>query len=764
MGRLAKRVALLTTLICAAAGVWGQARIAIDYPESGSIFPPDMAAPAFVWRDLAAGATEWRVEVRFAGGGPPVRVVVPGERMRPGEIDSRCVGPTNALPTLTAEQAAARTWRPDAPTWEEIKRRSQERPATVSIAGYRAGGEVSRAGVEITTSKDPVGAPIFYRDVPLMPSELQKGVIKPLAPRLLPYIAWRLKYVGENRSRVVMEQLHTCANCHSFSADGRTLGLDLDGPHNDKGLYAIVPVGRRMSIRNDHVISWKAFRGQKEMDKRIGFMSQVSPDGRYVMTTTQVQYYVANFKDYRFLQVFYPTRGILAYYDRADGQVRPLPGADDSRSVQANATWSPDGKYLLFVRAAAREAYPRGRQLAESANDSNELQIQYDIFRIPFNEGRGGRAEPVAGASANGMSNSFPKVSPDGRWMVFVKSRNGQLMRPDGQLYIVPAEGGAARRMRCNTPLMNSWHSFSPNGRWMVFASKSRSPYTQLFLTHLDEQGNDSPAILVEGTTAANRAANIPEFVNIGIDEMQTIDAPAAEFYALYDRAFDLTEKGRVEEAVAEWTRALALNPDDARANTNLGALLLRQGKLDEAGARFRTAIAADPKLTDARDNLGAVLLHQGKVEEAIEHLQRSLEIDPDSTEARVNLGGALLMQGRYGDAVAQLREALRRDPERAAVLGNLAWILATCPDARVRNGKEAVTLAERAASLTSRADAVILDALGAAYAETGRFADAAEAARGALRIVERGDRVMAEAINARLALYARQKPFREAR
>jgi Flp pilus assembly protein TadD len=195
-----------------------------------------------------------------------------------------------------------------------------------------------------------------------------------------------------------------------------------------------------------------------------------------------------------------------------------------------------------------------------------------------------------------------------------------------------------------------------------------------------------------------------------------------------------------------------------------MGALLLRQGKLDEAAARFRTAIAADPKLADARDNLGVVLLHQGKTEEAIAQLQRSIEIDPDATEARVNLGGAFLMQGRYGDAVAQLREALSRDPERPAILGNLAWILATCPDARVRNGKEAVMLAERAASLTSRADAVILDALGAAYAEMGRFAEATEAARRALRLAESGDRMMADAINARLALYAGQKPFRDAR
>ena len=134
------------------------------------------------------------------------------------------------------------------------------------------------------------------------------------------------------------------------------------------------------------------------------------------------------------------------------------------------------------------------------------------------------------------MSNSFPKVSPDGRWIVFVQSRNGQLMRPDSQLYIVPAGGGEARRMRCNTPLMNSWHSFSPNGRWLVFSSKSRSPYTQMFLTHLDEEGNDSPAILIENATAANRAVNIPEFVNIPPDGMLKIDAPVTDYYRIVDR------------------------------------------------------------------------------------------------------------------------------------------------------------------------------------------------------------------------------------
>jgi Tol biopolymer transport system component len=115
---------------------------------------------------------------------------------------------------------------------------------------------------------------------------------------------------------------------------------------------------------------------------------------------------------------------------------------------------------------------------------------------------------------------------------VFVECRNGQLMRPDSQLYIVPFGGGVGRRMRANTSRMNSWHSFSPNGRWMVFASKARSAYTQMYLTHIDADGNDSPAIIIDNATAANRAANLPEFVNIagdGIEDIQVHVVDAAK-------------------------------------------------------------------------------------------------------------------------------------------------------------------------------------------------------------------------------------------
>lgn len=735
--------------------------VTVEYPLEGSMFPPDMSAPTFIWRYGGAKAAAWQIRVTFGDGQADVIADVAGDRFSIGPIDPRCIAPTNEVPKLKPEDASRRTWRPAPATWEAIKKRSVSSAAAVEITGYRGEEAVARGRVTIRTSTDPVGAPIFYRDVPLMPSELQKGVIKPLAPKLLPYIAWRLRDVSEPSSRVLLTEMHTCANCHSFSRDGKTLGMDLDGPHNDKGLYALVPIGRETTIRNENVLSWKAFRGETSNEKRIGFMSQVSPDGRYVITATQVEYYVANYKDYRFLQTFYPTRGILAWYNRADGRMRALPGADDARFVQANAVWSPDGQYLVFARAAARDSYPEGGRMAEYANDPNEVQIQYDLHRIAFNEGRGGRAEPIEGASRNGRSNSFPKVSPDGKWIVFVQSRNGQLMRPDGQLYILPAKGGAARRMRCNTPLMNSWHSFSPNGRWLVFSSKSRSPYTQMFLTHIDEDGNDTPAILIENATAANRAVNIPEFVNVAPSEFAKITAPAAEFYRLYDAAWDLTEKGKYDEAIPAWRTALELSPDDDKANTNLGGILLAQGRLDDAAKHLRTALRANPDSTFARNNLGLVLLQSGKVDEAISEWKRSIEADPRSVEAHANLGNAYVTRDQFVDALAEWREALALEPYRLPVLANIAWMLATCPDARIRDGREAVQVASRAMEVAGGSEPGVLDIVAAAYAEAGRFEEAAETARRALALA---DGPLSAALKIRLALYESGKPFRDSR
>ena len=80
-------------------------------------------------------------------------------------------------------------------------------------------------------------------------------MVQPLAPAKMSLIAWRLRDVSKPESRFLMTGLHTCANCHSFAADGKTMGMDVDGPGNDKGLYAVVPVSQHMTIRNEDTVS-----------------------------------------------------------------------------------------------------------------------------------------------------------------------------------------------------------------------------------------------------------------------------------------------------------------------------------------------------------------------------------------------------------------------------------------------------------------------------------------------------------------------------
>ena len=335
-------------------------------------------------------------------------------------------------------------------------------------------------------------------------------------------IRWRFGAISsEQPPPVVLENLPVCGNCHSFSADGAVLGMDIDYA-NDKGSYAIAAVQEAMTLDRNAVISWSDYK-RGEGDPTFGLLSQVSPDGRFVVSTVKDESVFVPKPNLDFSQLFFPVKGILCIYDRQSGVFQSLPGADVPSLVQSNPTWSPDGKYIVF---AATEAYSLKhvsgpRKVLLSPEDCREFLVEgkpfkFNLYRIPFNGGQGGKAEPVAGASFNGKSNFFPRYSPDGKWIVFCRAENYMLLQPDSELYIIPAAGGEARRLRANTTRMNSWHSFSPNGKWLVFSGKPDSPYTRLYLTHIDEQGQSTPPVVLDRLTAPDRAANIPEFVNAG--------------------------------------------------------------------------------------------------------------------------------------------------------------------------------------------------------------------------------------------------------
>jgi protein O-mannosyl-transferase len=220
---------------------------------------------------------------------------------------------------------------------------------------------------------------------------------------------------------------------------------------------------------------------------------------------------------------------------------------------------------------------------------------------------------------------------------------------------------------------------------------------------------------------------------------------------------------GQLEESLAHLQKALAIDPTYPEAHNNLGNTLLQMGRVDEAIAHYNKAVEIDPKYVEAHNNLGAVFLQIGRREESLAHLQKALEIDPENGEAHNNLGNTFLRIGRVDEAIAHYSKALEINPLNVNAQNNMAWLLATSPEARLRNGPKAVELAERADHLAGNQSPVIGATLAAAYAETGRFSDAVKTARRALQLATgQGNRILADAIREQIELYQSGSPSRD--
>jgi tetratricopeptide (TPR) repeat protein len=458
--------------------------IEITYPKSGTIFPPEFPAPKVEWKDFNNKSLKWYVIFTAQDG---------------NEISYKSVNTTY--------------WKPDSITWAKIKSLSVERKIFITVINDQNKLEkkvLNGSGIiDFSTSKDSVGAPIFYRAVPLPFSYAVKNVFK---------IEWYLGKVSGGRPKKVLDNMPVCANCHTFSQDGSLLAMDVDYG-NDKGSYAISPTKDTCKLTPENIITWSDYK-REENDPTFGLLSQISPDGKFVLSTVKdLSVFVAIDNNMAYSQLFFPIKGIIGIYNRENKTFGELPGANEKKYVQSNPNWSPDGKKVVYARTNAyiSERVKKSGRALLSSQDIEEFfsggkQFKFDLYSIDFNGGNGGKPEPLAGGSMNGKSNYFARFSPNGKWIVFCQSDNFMLLRPDSRLYIMPSCGGKPRLMNCNLDSMNSWHSWSPNSKWLVFSSKHRGIYTQLYLTHIDENGNDSPPVLLENLLFDNRAANIPEF------------------------------------------------------------------------------------------------------------------------------------------------------------------------------------------------------------------------------------------------------------
>ena len=211
------------------------------------------------------------------------------------------------------------------------------------------------------------------------------------------------------------------------------------------------------------------------------------------------------------------------------------------------------------------------------------------------------------------------------------------------------------------------------------------------------------------------------------------------------------------------WTHTLACTSDNDIAHYNLGDALVKMGRRDEAIAQYQKTLQITPNYAEAHNNLGSVLLQKGRVDEAIAHYQTALRITPENATAHNNLGNALRQKGRVDEAIAQCQVALQINPDYAEAHNNLAWVLATAPQVSLRNGDEAVKLAERANQLTGGKTPIILHTLAAAYAEAGRFGDAIRSVQKAIELAQAaGQKDLAERFTGELKLYEAGLPFHE--
>jgi len=228
------------------------------------------------------------------------------------------------------------------------------------------------------------------------------------------------------------------------------------------------------------------------------------------------------------------------------------------------------------------------------------------------------------------------------------------------------------------------------------------------------------------------------------------------------ERAHTLRKLGRREDAFSAFERAWTLDPDYPGIRHDYGVALFDANRVEESIAMFRRALQDEPDDARLHNQLGRALARKNAAAEALAAFEQAVKLAPEDPRYRANLGLAYSGSGNDAAAAREFRACLKHDADNAAVLHALALLLSTSPDNAVRNGDEAITLANRLGTLISATHPQALDILATAYAEAGRFDDAVKTAESALKAAEQNDMAkLATAIRERLAGFRANNPFR---
>ncbi len=273
-----------------------------------------------------------------------------------------------------------------------------------------------------------------------------------------------------------------CLNCHSFCAN------------SPEKMF----IGLRSAQYGSSALLVDGGRVQK-IGTKFGYTSW-HPSGRLAAYSINMvrQFFHSSAREIRDV---IDLDSLLAYYLVEAGETKTTPEIARKDRLETYPTWSPDGRYLYFCSAPItwedKEAIP-----------ADYDQIKYDLMRISYDveNDQWGKAETILAAQQTGMSILLPRISPDGRWLLFCMCDYGcfPVYRRSSDLYMIDLEAARQsgryepRRLDINSEDSESWHSWSSNSRWIAFSSKRQSGvFTRSYLAYVDPDGRVHKPVLL---------------------------------------------------------------------------------------------------------------------------------------------------------------------------------------------------------------------------------------------------------------------------
>jgi len=413
----------------------------ITLPEDGASFPKNFAPPEFEWE--SNGNDIWLIKIELPDG--------------------------KKLNILTKQNY----WQLSFGIWNQIKKISEDKYSTFIVYGCN--------GKRCSKSKQ-----INFR---ISPHKIDQFVIYRIAHYPIDFANEKpdlfYRDISTSKSEIFFKAKDFCSACHVFSSDGTALVYSSRRPYKEgEGTIGGVDLVFSEGEENYSLIESEPFSYSKNNRHITGsMMASWSPDGKKVVLTINYSKSLeTKFTSDRTVERF-GKNGILAVYDIKRKELSLLPGAVDPPHNIFWPSFSPDGKMVSFTK----QRYTNSTK-----------GFDYDIYVIPFNDGKGGKAKPLKGASEDNIREYFQRYSPDGKWIVFNRIGGiGDAFLELSDLYIVPAEGGIPRMLECSVEgVMDSVVAWSSKGRWISFTSRRyKNEESRIYFSEIDEKGHCYPAV-----------------------------------------------------------------------------------------------------------------------------------------------------------------------------------------------------------------------------------------------------------------------------